>query len=295
MASSFLANNRLLYIGFSMKQVCRHLKVRPLTVWDSEYGCASFVKMTAGIEADKILRLRPNRCLWMAPPPADGKKGRPRKHGAKFKLSDPATHPNADKSIALDDPTLGRVEIDCWNGLHFRETPDIPMMVVRIRRGGKNLNAPALKPIWLACLLLEPLSLEEIWQVYRRRFGVDHWNRFAKQRLHWTLPELATTEATQRWSDLMPLLTWQLWLARLAVTDNPLPWQKPQPASSLTPGRVAESFATILAVIGTPAPDPKPRGKSPGWPKGKKRAPRTRYPIVKKRVSRTKKAVPETS
>jgi hypothetical protein len=251
--------------------------------------------MTTGSEADKIMRLRPNRCLWMAPPHPSGKKGRPRKHGEKFQLSDPATHPNVDGSIALNDPILGRVEIDCWHGLHFRETPDIPMMIVRIQRRGKNLNASALKPLWLACLLLEPLSLEEIWRVYRRRFGVDHWNRFAKQRLHWTLPELATTEATQRWSDLMQFLTWQLWLARLAVTDNPLPWQKPQPASSLTLGRVADSFATILAVMGTPAPDPKPRGKSSGWPKGKKRTPRTRYPIVKKRVSRTKKAVPETS
>jgi hypothetical protein len=53
------------------------------------------------------------------------------------------------------------------------------MMLVRIRRRGKNLNGESLKPLWLACLLSEPLSLEEIWRVYRRRFGVDHWNRFA--------------------------------------------------------------------------------------------------------------------
>jgi hypothetical protein len=99
--------------AFQLKQVCRHLEARPLTVWDSEYGCASFVKMTADIEADKIMRLRPNRCLWMAPPPPDGKKGRPRKHGEKFQLSDPATHPNADGSIVLDDPVLGMIEIDC--------------------------------------------------------------------------------------------------------------------------------------------------------------------------------------
>jgi hypothetical protein len=42
--------------AFQLKQVYRHLKVRPLTVWDSEYGCASFVRMTADIEADKIMR-----------------------------------------------------------------------------------------------------------------------------------------------------------------------------------------------------------------------------------------------
>jgi hypothetical protein len=84
---------------------------------------------------------------------------------------------------------------------------------------------------------------------------------------------------------LMPLLTWQLWLAREIVQDNPLPWQKPLPQNSLTPGRVALGFGAILAVIGTPACFPKTRGKSQGWPKGKKRTPKIPYPTVKKRYS----------
>ena len=39
----------------------------------------------------------------------------------------------------------------------------------------------------------------------------------------------------------MPILTWQLWLSREIIEDNPLPWQKPQPPEKLTPGRVAQS------------------------------------------------------
>ena len=93
----------------------------------------------------------------------------------------------------------------------------------------------------------------------------------------------------------MPLMTWQLWLAREIVTDNPLPWQKPQPAAQLTPGRVAQAFGGVLAAIGTPAREPKPRGKSPGWPKGKKRTKRTRYPVVKKGFSRSKKEKQESN
>ncbi len=77
----------------------------------------------------------------------------------------------------------------------------------------------------------------------------------------------------------------QLWLAREIVQDNPLPWQKPLPQNSLTPGRVALGFGAILAVIGTPACFPKTRGKSQGWPKGKKRTPKIPYPTVKKRYS----------
>ncbi len=129
---------------------------------------------------------------------------------------------------------------------------------------------------------MPPLS--QLWQLYLRRFAVDHWYRFAKQRLHWTLPKLSTPKQCERWSDLMPLMSWELWLARDIVADNPLPWQKSMP--KLTPGRVAQAFAGILAAIDTPARPPKPRGKSPGWPQGQSRQPRTRYPLVKKDSNR---------
>ena len=69
----------------------------------------------------------------------------------------------------------------------------------------------------------------------------------------------------------MPLLTWQLWLAKDVVREIRLPWQKPLP--ELTPGRVAQSMLPLLIKIGTPAVAPKPRGNSDGWPPGK---PRTR-------------------
>ena len=85
----------------------------------------------------------------------------------------------------------------------------------------------------------------------------------------------------------MPLMTWELWLARDIVTDNPLPWQKF--LDKLTPGRVAQSMGGVFAAIGTPTSPPKPRGKSPGWQPGKKRHRKNRCPIVKKTVSRPPK------
>lgn len=42
---------------------------RPISLWDSEYGCAKFVKLTAELNSDKLMRLRPNRCVFGAPPP----------------------------------------------------------------------------------------------------------------------------------------------------------------------------------------------------------------------------------
>ncbi len=86
----------------------------------------------------------------------------------------------------------------------------------------------------------------------------------------------------------MPLVTWQLYLAREVVSDLALPWQKPQ--ARLTPSRVCRGLGGLLALIGTPAKVPKPRGKSPGWPAGRLRERRARYAVVKKGPPRVKKA-----
>lgn len=91
----------------------------------------------------------------------------------------------------------------------------------------------------------------------------------------------------------MPLLTWQLWLARPEVQDSPLPWQKA--STDRAPGRVAIAFAQVLAVIGSPAPQPKPRGKSPGWTPGQPRSRRIRYPTVKKRFTKPKAAAQKSA
>jgi hypothetical protein len=85
----------------------------------------------------------------------------------------------------------------------------------------------------------------------------------------------------------MPMITWELWLARDIVADNPLPWQKS--VDKLTPGRVAQAMGIILEGIGTPAGSPKPRGKSPGWEPGKPRQRRIRYPIVRKTTPKPRK------
>ncbi len=278
--------------AFQLKQVCKHTSVRPIVTYDSEYGNASFVKQTAGVEADLLLRLRPNMCLWGAPPPYSG-KGRPKVHGNKFKLADASTWGEPVTTLELEDPKWGTVQIQHWSGLHFRLAAIHPLQVLRITVSGKQPLKRSPKPMWLGWLGESMPALEQTWRCYLRRFAVDHWNRFAKQRLHWTLPNFSTTKLAERWSDLMPLLSWQLWLARDIVKDTPLPWQKQQ--TDLTPGRVAQGFAALLAAIGTPAGDPKPRGKSPGWPKGQSRPKRTRYPVVKKTTPKPKKPVKQQS
>lgn len=269
-----------------LKQVCEELPTRPLSLWDAEYGCASFVTQTADIAADKLFRLRSNRLLYGEPGAYTG-VGRPRIHGAKFKLNDSETWWRADQFVEVKDPKLGWLRLCLWLNLHFQQSHKIKMHLIQVQRLNEDAANPA-KPLWLVWLGLSMPQLSEFWQLYLRRFAIDHWYRFAKQRLHWTLPKLNTPQQCESWSDLLPLMTWQLWLARDIVTDNPLPWQQPQ--AKLTPGRVAQAMGGVLGVIGTPAVVPKPRGKSPGWASGKPRLRRIRYPTVKKTTSKRQKS-----
>jgi hypothetical protein len=208
-------------------------------------------------------------------------------HGDKFKLNDATTWHSPNQQVEVDDPKQGRLRLRSWQQMHFRSAATHPMQLILVERLDAQGNCRTGKPVWLVWVGETMPPLNQIWQLYCRRFGVDHWFRFAKQRLHWTLPNLSTAKQAERWSDLMPLLSWQLWLAHDLVGDRPLPWQKPQ--THLTPGRVAQSMTALFTQLGTPAQVPKPRGKSPGWTEGQSRTPRIRAPIVKKRHSKRKK------
>jgi hypothetical protein len=278
--------------AFQLKQVSRALEERPLALYDREYGNGSFVKQTRGISADLLLRLASNRCVWGTPGPYRG-RGAPRKHGAKLKFNDPDNWPSPMQTLHLTDAHYGQVKLMHWSGFHFKQTPQQAMEIVRVEVVEPVGQRRKFQVLWLAYVGEAMPELASIWQLYLRRFALEHWYRFAKQRLFWTQPQLSSTQASERWSALMPLLSWQLWLARAQCEDAPLPWQSAQ--DKLAPGRVATAFASILVAIGTPAQAPKRRGKSPGRAFGTQLNPRPQYPTVKKRAARRKKTeeIPE--
>ena len=118
-----------------------------------------------------------------------------------MKLSDPTTWGIPVEKVEINDPTWGLIEIQRWSQFHFYHSPDYPMEIILIQRKRKGLSQKAAKPMWLAWIGSEKLSLESFWKFYLRRFAIEHWNRFVKQRLHWTLPKFGTPQMSQRWSE----------------------------------------------------------------------------------------------
>lgn len=90
-----------------------------MAVFDWHYGNGSFLKQTAEIPADLLIRLASNRYVYARPKAYSG-RGAPRKHGDKFKLNDPQTHPEPQLIVELNDPKLGLVKVSLWSQFCFR-------------------------------------------------------------------------------------------------------------------------------------------------------------------------------
>jgi hypothetical protein len=263
----------------------------PIFTFDAGYDAVQLSLALADLPVGLLVRLRAGRCFY-ADPTAQPPTGRPRRHGTKFVCDDPATWPAPTAAWTVTDPQYGRVCVQAWSGLHAapqnhatrgtrRPRPLIRGTLIRleVERLPRPTKAPI--PLWFWWSGSTPPELAEVWRAYTARFSIEHTFRFLKQTLRWATPRLRSPRAADRWTWLLILAYVQLRLARDAVADVRLPWQAPLPAERRTPARVRRGFSQVLAHLGSPVCAPKPCGRSPGRPKGKRSPPATRFPAVK--------------
>ncbi|MEO3704641.1 transposase [Trichormus azollae] len=131
---------------WQLKQVCKHLPVTQMSFWDSEYGCAPFVLKTANIQADILVRLRSNLCLWGQPGAYSG-KGQPKTHGDKFKLNERTTWSEATSVLEVNDLKLERVSVSLWKDLYFCQAATRPMLLIRVEGLDTQGNMRVSKPL----------------------------------------------------------------------------------------------------------------------------------------------------
>jgi hypothetical protein len=263
----------------------------PIFSFDAGYDAVQLSLALADEPVGLLVRLRAGRCFY-ADPTTQPKTGRPRRHGAKFVCTDPATWPEPTDQWSCDDAGYGPVCLRAWGGLHpvpqahAQRGTRGPRPLVRgtlIRLEVDHLPRPTKEPqpLWFWWSGPRPPDLAALWRAYIARFAIEHTFRFFKQTLKWTTPKLRSPQTADRWTWVLLLAYVQLRLARDHVADMRLPWQPPLPSERRTPARIRRGFSQLLQYLGSPVNVPKPWGRSPGRPTGKRSPPATRFPAVK--------------
>jgi hypothetical protein len=260
-----------------------------LIIADAKYGNHRFLGALRDDPCGALVRMRCDRVLYGVPPPYCG-RWRPRVHGDRFAFKESDTWGEPDAIVELEgDERWGKVRLRRWDNKHARQDAATPFSVILVEAHLER-EKPA-KPFWLA---FQPpphqapgdQQLEDLWHEYQYRWPVEPSIRFRKQYLHWTLPRFQNPEYCDRWTMLVSIAQWQLFLGRNLVRDNPLPWQPEQ--EKLTPERALQGFGSLFGQISTPATSPQTRGKSPGWTKGRQRTRPERHRVVRKTKKKPK-------
>jgi DDE superfamily endonuclease len=272
-----------------LRAVVPHIRQRVIVLADRWYATARLAQACRELGCAALIRLKANRKLYRAAPPRKpGQRGAPAKHGPLFQGSRPDTHGAADAEWEGTDEQGKRVVVSCWTGLHFRDAPDVAVNVIRVLREAARDSKRDPRISWFIWIGEQDIPLEQVRSCYRRRFSHEHGYRLLKQDLLWTAAHLRTPEQVERWSWVVACACNLLLLCQQLGLAVRRPWEKTQRPA--TPRQVRRGMPTILLQVGTPASCPKPRGKSPGWCKGRTRTPIPRFEVVKK-----PKPVPKTS
>jgi hypothetical protein len=278
----------------------------PWFVFDAGYDSAQLSLDLTEAPVAVLVRLRSDRCFYHDPPPRPpGAGGRPRRHGAKFAFADPTTWPTPTASLVCQDDQYGTVTVTAWAGLHpkqhrhpghgsGRPRPIVRGTILRVQVERVPAHTRPPKVLWLWWAGAGEVDLDLAWRAYVRRFDLEHTVRFCKQTLGWTTPRLRHPAQAERWTWLVVAGYTQLRLARQLVADQRLAWERPRPPGQLSPYRVRRGFPRLLCALGSPAGAPKPSGRSPGRPKGRRSGAALRHPAVKKSTSKTRKRTPKT-
>ncbi|MEC3975862.1 hypothetical protein [Amycolatopsis sp. H20-H5] len=192
----------------------------------------------------------------------------------------PRSWPEPAQATTTDTSRYGTAVARSWDRLHPRLTHrggwaghdgDLPILegtVIRLQVDHVPGDG-APKPLWLwySGTGADAAVVNRLWQIFLRRFDLEHTFRFLKQTLGWTKPRLRTPQAADMWTWLLIAAHTQLRLARHLVEDLRRPWERtPAEPARLTPVRVRRGFRNTCPTGGSPAGAPKLSRPGPGRP-----------------------------
>jgi hypothetical protein len=238
-----------------------------------------------------LVRMRHNISLYERPQPKPkGTKGPARKHGPKFKLSNPPREPDRAETFELGKLT---VKLAAWHSLHMRQLPKLEGLALRVVFLKADGTPRYRLPLWAFWTGPLTVPLHDLCLMYLWRFAIEHAFRFMKQHLGLNANQSTYPASILLWMRWCALAYWQLLLMRYEVEDVRPAWNPHPTASashSLTPGQVQRAALRFLLRVGTPAAAPRAAGKGTGRAKGYHPAPRPRYAVVRKTKKRPRTA-----
>jgi len=260
-------------------------------VVDSHYPVPSFLRAFVGRAPDVVVlvRLAANRVLYGPAPPPTGTRGRPAVHGARLVLRAPIP-PHRQETVRL----LGQeVRVSAWAQQHLRAVPALVGLVVRVEFLRADGTPRYKRPLWLCWSGPQEIILADLVRMYLLRFTIEHFFRFAKQKLGLLVAHLGDIGPIETWVQVVALAYGQLLLARDMVQPTYRPWDptaRQDPNRPLTPGQVLAAWPIFSRTLATPATVPRRAGKAPGRAPGDQPQPRERHPVAKARNRRLKAA-----
>jgi len=222
------------------------------------------------------------------------KRGRPRKYesGVIRFIEDmpPGTEGGSDEECKYED-IIKHQQVDVllsrWNDVYVEGHSEL-VDVVKVEIFAKHDYTKTLMPPLL--LILSGKRRREItaldaYQSYRRRFDIEHFFRFVKQKLLFCSYQTPDLDHQISWWWFCFMAYWLLYQVRHIGKGSTRPWHKKQdPTKPAGPGEIKRLFATkIFPGLGSPSRPPISCEKSRGRELGASFPKRERKKVVKKR------------
>ena len=246
----------------------------------------------------QIARMRGNRKLFRMPPyERKIRRGRPQIYGEELLLKCPS-QPDLEEitTTTTRKGSVYQVLLQRWNdvlmhGSQEERTHKHPFDLLRITVTDKKGKPVYRRPLWvmIAGAKRRDVSSKEAYISYGRRYDIEHFFRFGKQRLGLVNSQTCETRHEENWHWIGLLAYNMLYHTRQLTKPVIYPWEKKKVrvvTSIQRPSQVQRDYNRIIQGIGTPAPMPKPRGKSPGRQLGDKSGERPNRPLIRKSIKK---------
>lgn len=260
-----------------------------------------------------ISRLRGNRTLYTQPERVPGKKGTPRKYGAPFNLSKPETWPEPHAKLKWEiEPIKGNrqfIEAVEFREVIMRRKFKLPINKIPLRVIGFQIVDQAGKPkldrrLWvvIAGKQRNELTIKQVFDLYRKRFDLEHFFRFSKQKMLFNQFQSPRVDHLENWWQIVCSAWTLLFAARNLAQAIPNPWERYLPTfktdpqkekntqNTPSPASVQRDYFRIIQAFEPITSPPKRVKKAKGRQEGQKQTPRMRFQPIKKKKKKKKAA-----